>query len=67
MAGDLRDVLGKAIDRLPRQERLVMMLYYYEDLTMREVATVLDVTESRVCQIHSMAVRELKRQLQSAS
>ena len=63
----LREVLGKAIERLPRQERLVMTLYYYEKLTMREIASILLVTESRLCQIHSKAVRALKTQLQSAA
>ena len=63
----LREVLGKAIERLPRQERLVMTLYYYEKLTMREIASILAVTESRLCQIHSKAGRALKTQLQSAA
>ena len=63
----LRETLGKAIERLPRQERLAMTLYYYEKLTMREIASILAVPESRLCQIHSKAVRALKAQLQSAA
>ena len=67
VAVGLREVLGKAIERLPRPERLVMTLYYYEKLTMREIAAILAVTEARLCQIHSRAVRALKTQLQSAA
>ena len=64
---NLREVLGKAIERLPRQERLFMTLYYYEKLTMREIASILAVTESRLCQIHAKAARTLKTQLRSAA
>ncbi len=52
--------LEEAIDRLPEKERLVLTLYYYEELTMKEVGEVLSVGESRVSQIHSMALERLR-------
>lgn len=56
----LKDKLKQAIDRLPEKERLVLSLYYYEELTMKEIGRVLELTESRVCQIHSQAVLRLR-------
>jgi RNA polymerase sigma factor FliA len=56
----IRAILGKCIDDLPEKERLVLSLYYFEGLTMKEVGKVLDVTESRVSQLHSKAVLRLK-------
>lgn len=55
-----RESLGKAIQRLPEKERMVLTLYYYEELTMKEIGKILKVTESRVCQIHTKAVMHLK-------
>ena len=52
-----------AIDSLPEQEKLTITLYYYEELTMKEVGRVLDVSESRICQIHSSAVIRLRSRL----
>ena len=54
-----RGVLGRLVDTLPPRERQVLALYYHEELTMREVGTVLGVTESRVSQLHSSAVHRL--------
>lgn len=54
-----RGVLGGLVDTLPARERQVLALYYHEELTMREVGTVLGVTESRVSQLHSSAVHRL--------
>jgi len=65
IAEDVREVLGKAIEQLPEKERLVLTLYYYEELTMKEIGGVLKVTESRVCQIHAKAILRLKAKLQS--
>jgi RNA polymerase sigma factor for flagellar operon FliA len=53
-----------AIQQLPEKERLVLTLYYYEELTMKEIGRMLKVTESRVCQIHTKAVLRLKGSLQ---
>jgi RNA polymerase sigma factor for flagellar operon FliA len=55
--------LGKAIDNLPEKERLVVSLYYYEEMTMKEIGQVLDISESRVCQIHSSAILRLHTRL----
>ncbi|ADR18841.1 sigma-70 family RNA polymerase sigma factor [Calditerrivibrio nitroreducens] len=55
--------LGEIIDSLPDKEKLVITLYYYEELTMKEIGEVLKISESRVSQIHSEAVKKLKRKL----
>jgi len=52
--------LGKAIDRLPDRERLVIALYYYEGLTFKEIGKVLTVSESRVYQLHTQAVLRMR-------
>jgi RNA polymerase sigma factor for flagellar operon FliA len=59
-ASELKDRLADAIESLPERERLVIALYYYENLTLREIGEVLDVTESRVSQIHTKAVIGLR-------
>ncbi len=60
---ELRDALGDAIARLPEREKLVVTLYYYEELTLREIGDVLGVTESRVSQLHTKAILRLKARL----
>jgi RNA polymerase sigma factor FliA len=60
---ELEEMMARAIEALPERERLVLTLYYYEELTMREVGEVLGVNESRVSQIHSKVVSKLKRRL----
>jgi RNA polymerase sigma factor FliA len=62
---ELKDRLADAIGRLPEREKLVVALYYYENLTLREIGEVLGVTESRVSQLHTKAVLRLKSRLQS--
>jgi len=57
---DIEDLLAREIDRLPEKQKLVLSLYYYEDLNMKEIAAVLDITEARVCQIHSQAILNLR-------
>lgn len=63
IASQERDLLAHAIDELPENERRVLALYYFEELTMKEVGTVLGVGESRVSQIHSMALVRLRGRL----
>ena len=58
--------LGEAIARLPEREKLVVTLYYYEELTLREIGEVLGVTESRVSQLHTKAILRLKARLGGA-
>jgi RNA polymerase sigma factor for flagellar operon FliA len=65
VAGDVRDVLAKSIQDLPEKERMVLSLYYYEELTMKEIGSIMKVTESRVCQIHAKAILRLKSRLES--
>jgi RNA polymerase sigma factor for flagellar operon FliA len=60
---EMREALGDSIARLPEREKLVVTLYYYEELTLREIGEVLGVTESRVSQLHTKAVLRLKARL----
>lgn len=57
---ELKKVLGAAIDSLSEKERLVVTLFYYEGLKIKEIAEVMEVSASRVCQIHSLALIKLK-------
>ena len=57
---DLHAVLVAAISSLPEREKLMMALYYEQDLNLREIGEVLEVSESRVCQLHSQAVARLR-------
>jgi RNA polymerase sigma factor for flagellar operon FliA len=59
-----RTALASAIDNLPERERLVMSLYYREELNLRETGAVLGVSESRVCQIHAQALVRLKARME---
>lgn len=58
--GQFRERLAAAIDNLPDRERLVLSLYYEQELNLKEIGAVLEVTESRVCQIHGQAVTRLR-------
>ena len=60
---ELRDRIADAIAALPEREKLVIALYYYENLTLREIGEVLGVTESRVSQLHTKAVLRLRSKL----
>ena len=62
---ELRDRIADAIAALPEREKLVVALYYYENLTLREIGEVLGVTESRVSQLHPKAVLRLRSKLQT--
>ncbi len=62
-ANELKDRIADAISRLPEREKLVIALYYYENLTLREIGEVLGVTESRVSQLHTKAVLRLRSRL----
>ena len=64
---ELKEALGEAIARLPEREKLVVTLYYYEELTLREIGEVLGVTESRVSQLHTKAILRLKARLAGAA
>ena len=62
--GDLKDRIAESIAKLPEREKLVIALYYYENLTLREIGEVLGVTESRVSQMHTKAVLRLRSRMQ---
>jgi RNA polymerase sigma factor for flagellar operon FliA len=64
---ELKEILGDAISRLPEREKLVITLYYYEELTLREIGEVLGVTESRISQLHTKAILRLKARLAGAA
>ena len=61
----LKRLVSEAIEDLPEKQRLVLSLYYYEDLNLKEIGRVLDVTESRVSQLHSQAILKLKARLRN--
>ena len=65
LKGEMKQRLADAIEELPEKERLVLTLYYYEELTMKEIGLTLGVVESRVSQIHSSAVVRLRSALAS--
>ena len=56
-----RDILRKHIDELPEKQKLVLQLYYFEDLNLKEIGRILEVTESRVSQLHTQAIEKLKK------
>ncbi len=60
---EVKELLANAIDDLPEREKLVIVLYYYENLTLREIGEILNVSESRVCQIHTKVVLRLRAHL----
>jgi RNA polymerase sigma factor for flagellar operon FliA len=53
-------LLVEAVKKLPERERLVLSLYYYEELTMKEISRVMEISESRVCQLHAQAILRLR-------
>ena len=59
----LKELIAEAIDDLPHQEKVVISLYYYEELTMKEIGKVLEITESRVSQIHTKSIFHLRSKL----
>ena len=57
------ELLAEAIDTLPEKERIVVTLYYYEELNLKEIGAVLSLTESRICQLHSQAILRLRTKM----
>jgi RNA polymerase sigma factor for flagellar operon FliA len=60
---ETKEAMAEAIASLPEREKIVVTLYYYEELTLREIGEVLGVTESRVSQLHTKAVLRLRARL----
>ncbi len=63
LRSEMKDLLARVISELPEKDRRVLELYYFEELTMKEIGVVLNVGESRVSQIHSLAVIRLRARL----
>lgn len=60
---EARELLARAVEELPERDRLVLALYYQEGLTLKEIGKVLDVSESRVCQLHGRAIARLREKV----
>ena len=63
---EMKEIISEAIACLPKKEQLVLSLYYYDELTLKEIAKVLDLTESRISQIHSKAIISLRTKLKGS-
>jgi RNA polymerase sigma factor for flagellar operon FliA len=61
----LRRALVAAIKNLPEREQYIMSMYYEQDMNLKEIAAVLDVTESRVCQLHSQSIARLRAKMRA--
>lgn len=66
-AKELKSILKESVDFLPKKERFVVQLYYFDELTMKEIGTLLNITESRVSQLHTKAMLRLRGKLQERS
>lgn len=60
---EAREIIVETLNELPEKDKLVMVLYYYENLTLKEIGQVLNVSESRICQIHTKVVLRLRGML----
>lgn len=60
---ELKRILANAVEELPPRERNVLALYYYEELTLKEIGEIMDLTESRICQIHTKCILKLRGKL----
>ncbi len=61
---EVNDILANVIETLPEKERLVISLYYYEEMTLKEIASILQVSESRISQIHSKVLLKLRQKME---
>lgn len=62
---ELLEMLANTIKAMPERERLVITLYYYEELTLKEISNVMNVSESRISQMHTKAIEKMKKSLKS--
>jgi len=60
---EIKEILGEAIDKLPEKEKKVISLYYFEELTLKEISAIMNVSESRISQLHTKAVLRLRGKL----
>lgn len=63
---DVKQELQMALKRLPERERMIMVLYYHENMTLKEIGETINVSESRVCQLHAQAIMKLKNILNTS-
>ena len=56
----MKETLAKVIDRLPEKERLVVSLYYYDELTLKEISLILKLSEARISQLHTKAIFRMR-------
>jgi RNA polymerase sigma factor for flagellar operon FliA len=63
MKNELKQQIVNSLDSLTEKERKVILLYYYEELTLKEISRVLEVSESRVSQLHTKALQKMKKNL----
>ena len=61
----MRQSLVAAIKTLPEREQLIMSMYYEQDMNLKEIALVLEITESRVCQLHSQSIARLRTKMRN--
>lgn len=61
---ELKEILSEAIDKLPEKERTVVTLYYYEELTLKEISLIMNVSESRISQLHTKAILRMRGKLE---
>ncbi|MBN1828898.1 MAG: FliA/WhiG family RNA polymerase sigma factor [Deltaproteobacteria bacterium] len=61
--GEEREILRRSIESLPEKEKVILSLYYYEEMTLKEIGRIMSLTESRICQIHSQAIVRLRGRL----
>ena len=57
---NVKQELERALQRLPERERIIMVLYYQENMTLKEIGSTINMSESRVCQLHAQAIMKLK-------
>ena len=62
---EMREILTEVIEQLPEREQLILSLYYYEELTMKEIGRILGVNESRVSQLHTRTMLRMRARLQA--
>ena len=60
---ELIDVIKKVLNTLNEKERLIIQLYYFEELSLKEIADILDVSESRISQIHKKTIKKIRKKL----
>ncbi len=61
---EIREIMADAIEKLPEKEKLVVSLYYYEELTLKEISAIMKVSESRISQLHTKAILRMRGRLE---